>query len=172
MQAFRSGSDQTGFSGIRKTHGFSHDVHRIGIQLFEMSRLRNEVGGWLQLEFSGHRLGDSFQNRSIQLFSQALSCEGIPNPKRWEFQSPFTKDNSCHWEPRSKTGRTEGQDAAAEAGVAALSVTSSIMACHEAYQAVLGQTCFFCWVLGRLNIFFCVFSSMFETLRHLRRRID
>jgi len=43
-------------------------------------------------------------------------------------------DNSCHWEPRSKTGRTEGQDAAAEAGVAALSVTSSIMACHEAYQ--------------------------------------
>ena len=25
---------QTGASGIRKTHGFSHDVHRIGIQLF------------------------------------------------------------------------------------------------------------------------------------------
>ena len=66
-------------------------------------------------------------------------------PKKWEneskdkceLKSPFTKD--CHWEPRSKTGRTEGQDAAAEAGVAALSVTSSIMACHEAYQAVLGK---------------------------------
>ena len=29
---------QTGASGIRKTHGFSHDVHRIGIQLFVASR--------------------------------------------------------------------------------------------------------------------------------------
>ena len=70
------------------------------------------------------------------------------------FQSPFTKDNSCHWEPRSKTGRTEGQDAAAEAGVAALSVTSSIMACHEAYQAVLGKTCFFLLGAWAVEVFF------------------
>ena len=37
------GPVQTGASGIRKTHGFSHDVHRIGIQLFVMSRAEQ---GW------------------------------------------------------------------------------------------------------------------------------